>query len=136
MLPGRCTHAAGALLLVAVLIPSSSVADERRAVVVQPAPVRDSLLNGALIGAGVGFGVGFLGLAAVNAAKTETGPIWDAEAIGIYTSVGLLGAVAGAGIGALVDAVRPSRRHGPGRPVNLVPVVGRHRRGLLLTIRH
>jgi hypothetical protein len=129
------TRLAGALLLAAALLPSPSLADERRPAA-QPAPAaRDSLLNGALIGAGVGFGVGFLGLAAVNALETASGPIWDAEAIGIYTSAGLLGAVVGAGIGVLVDAVRPSRGPGPTRPVTVVPVVGRHRRGLLLTIR-
>jgi F0F1-type ATP synthase assembly protein I len=134
MMPRRRPRLTAALLLAAALIPGPSEADERRAVA-QPAPARDSLLNGALIGAGVGFGAGFLGLAAFNAKETDSGPIWDAEAIGFYTTAGVLGAVVGAGIGALVDAVRPSRTHGPGRPVNLVPVFGRHRRGILLTIR-
>jgi hypothetical protein len=134
MMPDRRTRMAGAILLAAALIPRPSGADERRASV-QTAPARDSLLNGVLIGAGVGFGAGFLGLAAFNAQETETGPIWDAEAVGIYTSVGLLGAAVGAGIGALVDAVRPSRGHGLGRPVDLVPVFAGRRRGLLVTIR-
>lgn len=134
MTAGPTTRLTGALLLAAALLPSPSLADERRPAA-QPAPARDSLLNGALIGAGVGFGVGFLGLAAVNARETASGPIWDAEAIGIYTSAGLLGAVVGAGIGAIVDAVRPSRGPGSTHPVAVVPVVGRHRRGLLLTIR-
>lgn len=125
---------AGALLLAVALLPGPAHADERQTIV-PPPPAGDSLLNGVLIGAGVGFGVGFLGLAAVNAKETASGPIWDAEAVGIYTSAGLLGAAVGAGIGAIVDAVRPSRGHRAGRPVNLVPLVGRHRRGIALTIR-
>jgi hypothetical protein len=134
MMPRRRPRLTAVLLLAVVLLPGRSEADERRAVV-QPAPARDSLLNGVLIGAGVGFGAGFLSMAAFNAKETASGPIWDAEAVGIYTSAGLLGAAVGAGIGAIVDAVRPSRGPGPVRPVNLVPIVGRHRRGLLLTIR-
>jgi len=100
------------------------------------APRRDSVLNGLLVGAGVGFGTGFLGMAAFNARETASGPIWDGEALGIYTSVGLLGAGIGAGIGAAIDALRPDRRwNGRPRPVELAPILGARRRGLRLTIR-
>ena len=124
--------------MLTVLVTCGAVAADERSVKAQPTRVRDSLMNGVLIGAGVGFGAGFLTLAAVNAAKTETGPIWDAEAMGVYTSAGLLGAAVGGGIGALIDAVRPARGHGPGRSsrrVDLVPVFDGGRRGLLLAIR-
>jgi len=97
---------------------------------------RDSVLNGLLVGAGIGFGAGFLGMAAFNARETASGPIWDGEALGIYTSVGLLGAAIGAGIGAAIDALHPDRQWtGRPRPVELAPILGARRRGLLLTIR-
>jgi hypothetical protein len=102
------------------------------------APRRDPLLNGMLIGGAIGFGVGFLGMAAYNARETASGPIWDAEALGIYTSAGLLGAAIGAGFGLVVDLVRPSRGPGiggRGRTVDVVPVLDGRRRGLLLSFR-
>jgi hypothetical protein len=62
--------------------------------------------NGVLLGAGLGFGTGFLGLAAVNAHQTASGPIWDRGSVGYYISAGLIGAGIGALTGAAVDAGR------------------------------
>jgi hypothetical protein len=67
---------------------------------------RDGVRNGALIGAAVGFGGGFLTLAAFNAKKTASGPIWDREDFGYYISAGLIGAGIGALVGTAVDAGR------------------------------
>ena len=67
---------------------------------------QDPVRNGVLIGAATGFGVGFLGLAAFNAKETASGPIWDGESVGIYTSAGLVGAGIGALTGLIVDAGR------------------------------
>jgi hypothetical protein len=119
---------------VAASVPVVS-ADDGRTGQAPPAR-RDSLVNGVLIGAGIGFAGGFLGMAAVNAAKTASGPLWDGEAIAIYSSAGLLGAAAGAGLGALVDGMRPNRSPGPAvRRFDVIPVVGPRRRGMLVTIR-
>jgi hypothetical protein len=67
---------------------------------------RDGVRNGALIGTAVGFGAGFFALAAFNARKTASGPIWDREDIGYYISAGLIGAGIGALVGTLIDAGR------------------------------
>ncbi|MGE3178751.1 MAG: hypothetical protein AB7O32_14880 [Vicinamibacterales bacterium] len=99
----------------------------------QPSTPGDRLADGALFGAAVGFAGGFLGLAAYNAAETASGPIWDAEAIGIYTSVGLLGAGIGAGLGLAIDA---ARHRAPGTAVSVQPVLGRRARGLRISIQY
>lgn len=66
--------------------------------------VRDGRRDGTLIGAAAGFAGGFLGLAAFNAHKTASGPLWDGEAMGLYLSAGLLGMGAGAAAGYAIDA--------------------------------
>jgi MFS family permease len=104
-----------------------------------PKPASDSLLNGVLIGAAVGFGAGFATMAAANAAATDSGPIWDGEALGYYTMAGVMGAGVGAGIGALIDALHNDRRSGPQqRPgrVLLTPIYTRGRTGAVLSIRY
>ena len=68
--------------------------------------IQDRVRNGVLIGTATGFGVGFLGLAAFNAKETASGPIWDGEAVGLYTSAGLVGAGIGALSGLIIDAGR------------------------------
>jgi hypothetical protein len=87
----------------------------------QPAARRDSLWNGTLIGAGAGFATGFLGLAAYNAKQTASGPIWYGEAVGIYTSAGLVGAGIGAVIGAALDAAHKPTRADAARRVTVSP---------------
>jgi hypothetical protein len=123
--------AIGLALLVAA-VPVS--ADRARIAAAQAAP-RDSLRNGVLIGAAVGFGTGFLTMAAVNAAKTASGPIWDGEALGLYTTAGIAGAAVGAGLGAVVDALQ---RHVTGtrqpRSWDAVPLLGA-RRGFAVVFR-
>jgi hypothetical protein len=123
--------AVGLALLVAT---GPVLADDDRSAAVQPAPVPDSLRNGLLIGAGVGFAAGFLTLAAVNAAKTASGPIWDGEALGYYTTAGLAGAAVGAGFGAVVDALhRQVTGTRPPWTWDAVPLLGR--RGLAVVLR-
>jgi nitrate/nitrite transporter NarK len=129
--PRRTRLFAALLAMIVVSVPIA--ADERARA--QPSLPRDSLRNGLLIGAGVGFGAGFLTMAAVNAAKTDSGPIWDGEALGIYTSAGLAGAAIGAGLGVVVDALH---RHvtdirSP-RSWDAVPLIGA-RRGLAVVFR-
>jgi len=65
---------------------------------------RDRLRNGVLIGTGVGFASGFLALFAFDRAVTESGYRFDAEAVGLYTQAGLIGAGIGAAVGAITDA--------------------------------
>lgn len=99
----------------------------------------DPLWNGVLIGSGVGFASGFFGMAAFNAKATATGPIWYDEAVMGYTAAGILGAGIGAGVGALIDAVRrsPVKASGFARPrVDVSPTVTRHVRGALVTVRY
>jgi hypothetical protein len=67
-------------------------------------------LKGALIGAGVGFGAGFFGLAAVNAQKTASGPLWDGEGLGYYTGAGLGVAAVGAAVGAIVSSAHQHQK--------------------------
>jgi hypothetical protein len=123
-----------AAMLAALVVTARPVGADERSPAAQPVPARDSLRNGLLIGAGVGFAAGFLTLAAVNAAKTASGPIWDGEALGYYTSAGLAGAAVGAGLGAVVDAWH---RHLTGtrqRTWDAVPLAGA-RRGVAVVIR-
>ena len=101
-----------------------------------PQPASDSLRNGTLVGMGVGFAVGFFALAAYNAKETASGPIWDSEALGYYTSAGLLGAGIGAGVGALVDALNTDRRVRPAtQRVTISPVLQKHRRGVAASVK-
>ena len=129
-------------LLVLALFPAASYAQEPGRLsealrtlgpttMGQPAapPAKDSLLNGTIIGAAVGFGAGYLTMAAVNAAATDSGPIWDREARGYYTMAGILGAGIGAGIGALVDALHKPRRSRPQRGPGAIMLTPMHRRG-------
>ena len=119
----------------ALLVATGPVsADDERPAAAQPAPAQDSLRNGLLIGAGVGFAAGFLTLAAVNAAKTASGPIWDGEALGYYTTAGLAGAAVGAGLGAVVDALRNVTGTRQPRSWDAVPLVGA-RRGVVVVFR-
>jgi hypothetical protein len=139
MAPARSRSAVVATLAVTLVIaaaPPPSFAGRDGGTTQPAAARRDSVKDGALIGAAVGFAAGFLGLAAHNARVTASGPIWDGEALGVYTSAGLLGAVVGAGVGALIDAARPARRHGwtGAPPVDVVPLLGR-RRGVLVSVR-
>jgi len=106
---------------------------QRAATTGQPSTPGDRLADGALLGAVVGFAGGFLGLAAYNAAETASGPIWDAEAIGIYTSVGVLGAGIGAGLGLAIDA---ARHRAPGAAVGVQPVLGPRVRGFRISIQY
>lgn len=133
----------GAAAIVAVLsAPFEAAAQEPPATAQAPAAApgvrHDSLANGTLTGAGVGFGAGFLGLAAFNAKETDSGPVWDREAVGYYTAAGLLGAGIGAGLGALVDALK--RPASPARArlsrVDIVPTMTRHRRGAVVALRY
>jgi hypothetical protein len=131
----RCRARLLALGLALLVATGPVLADDERTAVVQSAPTRDSLRNGVVIGAGVGFAAGFLTLAAVNAAKTASGPIWDGEALGIYTSAGLAGAAVGAGLGAVVDALhRQLSGARPPRSWDAVPLVGA-RRGVVVVLR-
>jgi hypothetical protein len=144
LLPGR-THAQSApretgpaRVLVGVRLDRVGVrqatpAIQRATITGQPSTPGDRLLDGALLGAAVGFAGGFLGWAAYNAAETASGPIWDAEAIGIYTSVGLLGAGIGAGLGLAIDA---ARHRAPGPAVGVQPVLGPRVRGLRIRIQY
>ena len=127
--------AALTLIAVLVLLPSQSAAQT-----LAPSPpgaaARDSLLNGTLIGAGVGFATGFVGLAAFNAKETATGPIWDGEAIGSYVSAGFLGAAIGAGLGAVIDLARKDQQSPfPKRPVTIRPIVQKHRRAVIASLK-
>jgi hypothetical protein len=96
----------------------------------------DSLRNGTFVGMGVGFAAGFFGLAAYNAKETASGPIWDGEALGYYTTAGLLGAGIGAGVGAMIDALNKDRRSPLSRSrVTIRPVIQKHRRGVAASVR-
>jgi hypothetical protein len=131
----RCRARLLAVGLALLVATGPVLADDERTAAQQPAPAPDSLRNGLLIGAGVGFAAGFLTLAAVNAAKTASGPIWDGEALGYYTTAGVAGAAVGAGLGAVVDALH---RHVTGtrqpRSWDAVPLLGT-RRGLAVVLR-
>ena len=95
----------------------------------------DSLVNGALWG-GVSSGVG--ALMVVNAVLGCDGCHWESAAapLGI---MGLFGGI-GAGVGAGIDALRGERgRVVYSRPtahtVGMAPIVGRNRKGVLLSVR-
>jgi hypothetical protein len=84
---------------------------------------RDSLWNGILIGAGVG---AVVGLAVVP--RTYCGNDTECRAI-VTLAIGVPIVAGGAGIGALVDALRHERREKP-RRFDVAPVVGRGMRGV------
>lgn len=145
---GRVRGALGiAVIVVPLLLACPAVGMAQSAEATRPGPAtaatgmstRDSLMNGVLIGSGAGFAGGFFGLAGFNARETASGPIWDREAIGYYTAAGLLGAVVGAGAGALIDALRrsPGTSAPTTRPrVDVSPTFGRHTRGAMVTLRY
>jgi hypothetical protein len=80
----------------------------------EPALVDDSLMNGALIGAGVGAGVGFLTVGAAYAicADSNCGPSSD----GAWA----IGTAAGAGIGLVTGLLIDKARRDPAPPVAVV----------------
>jgi hypothetical protein len=100
------------------------------AITLQP---KDSLHNGVLLGAVAGAGAGIASCAAnPQCIDDEAGP-------GITASLGLLGAAAGAGVGALVDAAfKPSRLtvyRSPGASparLSVAPVVTRRAKGVVV----
>lgn len=122
--------------------PAGSAArpGEASAEAAQPAPARDSLLNGTLIGAAVGFGAGFATLAIANANATDSGPVWSGENVGYYAGAGIIGAGIGAGIGALIDALKTGPRVRttlkPSPRVTVSPVHSRRRSGLFVSVRY
>ncbi len=65
---------------------------------------KDSLKNGALIGAGLGAAGGFAALYGFANQVTSSGPIWDAESAGFFIAAALAGAGIGALAGLAVDA--------------------------------
>jgi hypothetical protein len=73
--------------------------------IVSAAKIRGKKMKGALIGSAVGFGAGFIGLAALNAHKTASGPIWDGEAVGYYAGAGIGVAAVGAVVGAMISSI-------------------------------
>jgi hypothetical protein len=93
-------------------------------------------VNGALIGAGAGFAGGFFGFAAYNAKQTASGPIWYGEAVGIYTSYGLMGAGIGAVVGMVIDAAHKSPRDTPPGRVTVSPVYSRRCGALFVTLKY
>jgi hypothetical protein len=68
-------------------------------------PKRDSLANGFWLGAGAGFVIGFVGAWAATANRTASGPVWSSENVGVYASIGLVGAAVGALAGTAIDAL-------------------------------
>jgi hypothetical protein len=95
----------------------------------------DSVLNGAVMGAVIG-GVATVLLTAIGCGNQDCDASSDS-----YVLVGLIGAGAGAGLGALFDAMVQGKRTVYDAPtkssaaVSLVPVIGRARQGVLLNVR-
>jgi hypothetical protein len=91
---------------------------------------RDSLWNGALIGAGLGAVAGLLSGGAIVECSECAG-------FNVPLTFGLLGAAAGAGLGAGIDALHAtsvSARQPAGR-VRLSPVLAKGKRGLIGSLR-
>lgn len=94
---------------------------------------RDTLWNGVVIGAGLGAIAGALGGATAIDCSECAG-------FNVPLTFGVLGAAAGAGIGAAVDALRHARPGPPAttnrrRRVTVAPVIGKHGRALLASVR-
>lgn len=88
---------------------------------------KDSLWNGALVGAGLGALVGIAGSPLISDCSECSG-------FNVPLTFGVLGAGIGAGVGAGIDALRNSKA--PHRPhVQVSPVVSKDTRGLLAWIR-
>ena len=95
---------------------------------------RDSLANGTLVGLGVGFGVG--------AGLTYAACSGDECSWGGAAAFALLITGAGAGGGALVDALIPGKRQvvyrapgaGPAARLSIAPMITRHTRGVAVTV--
>jgi hypothetical protein len=101
---------------------------------IQAMPQRgtDSLWNGTLVGAGLGAVLGALGGVAVIECSECAG-------FNVPLTFGVIGAGVGAGIGAGIDALRhqrsPTSRVSRPRRVTVAPIVGRHLRAVVGSIR-
>jgi hypothetical protein len=96
---------------------------------------KDRLVNGVLWGAAAGFGLGAFSCAA-NPQCIE-----DESGAGMTAALGLLGAAAGAGIGAAIDAATKSRRvvyRAPGSQsgarLSLAPILTARRTGVAVSL--
>jgi hypothetical protein len=91
---------------------------------------RDNLWNGVVIGAGLGAIAGALG----GVMATDCS---ECAGFNVPLTFGVLGAAAGAGIGAAVDALHHQRRAAMGRRtrVRVAPLIGKHGRALVASVR-